>query len=187
MAKTIMRNADDEEAQEQHRASVNRLASQNGTLRSRAVIGRVGNPGGRRLGAAVAAFGIASLLGVGAGEADRAKGQVVPLICDNGQTYAGVVNGDAEFTAIHDLDSTATIVPVALGPFTGTVTNLTGEVVHSFTSPGSFKGRSAEGLSNPVVCSFTFTDVNDGSQPEFPVGYVFTGSGTIVVRITPSQ
>lgn len=187
MAKTITRNRGDEDAQEQDRGSVDRRASKNGKRRSRALIRLAGNLEGHRLGAAVAACGVASVLGVGAGAADPAKGQVVPLICDNGQTYTGVVNGDAEFTAIHDLDSTATIVPVALGPFTGTVTNLTGEVVHSFTNRGSFKGRSVHGLSNPVVCSFTFTDVNDGSQPEFPVGYVFTGSGTIVVRITPSH
>ena len=147
----------------------------------------VARAGRGRVAAALAAFGVASWLGAVSVAADPAKGQLVPLSCDNGKIYVGLVNGDAEFTAIHDVGSTATLVPVQLGPFTGTVTDREGRVVSSFTSPGSSKGRSATGLADPITCSFSFQDVSDGSDPGFPEGYTFTGSGTIVVRITPSS
>ena len=158
-----------------------------GTARWRRVGWLAARPGRGRVAATAAAFGIAWWLGAVSVAADPAKGQLVPLSCDNGQAYVGVVNGDAEFTAIHDLGSTATLVPVQLGPFTGTVTDREGRVISSFTNPGKSKGRSAVGLADPITCSFSFTDVSDGSDPGFPEGYTFTGSGTVVVRITPSN
>lgn len=36
-------------------------------------------------------------------------------------------------------------------------------------------------------CTFTFTEVGGGSDPEFPAGLSFTGSGSVLVKITPSK
>jgi len=54
-----------------------------------------------------------------------------------------------------------------------------GNVVDTFTEPASTKGQSAKGVKNPVRCTFEFTEQSDG--------FTFTGSGSVVVRITPSR
>ena len=131
-------------------------------------------------------LGMAStLLGGGAG-ADP-KADVFPLVCDNGHTYQASANGNGEFTPAHDNGGTAVFVPVSFGPFTGTIRNAQGQVVDTFTEPASAKGQSAKGLKDPVTCTFSFTEVSDGSDPEFPAGYTFSGSGSAVVRLTPSN
>ncbi|MGH9152227.1 MAG: hypothetical protein ACRD03_07505 [Acidimicrobiales bacterium] len=132
------------------------------------------------------ALGMASTLVVGAAGADP-KGEAIPLDCDNGQSYVVYVNGNGEFTPGHVADGTAVVVPVAFGEFTGTVRDPDGDVVETFSEPGSTKGRSAKGVKDPVTCSFSFSFVGDGSDPEFPEGYSFEGSGTVVVRLTPSR
>lgn len=141
---------------------------------------------GYRVIAGLTALGVASTLWVGTAGADP-KGDTFDINCDNGKTYSIVTNGNGEFTAAHDANSNASIVPVSFGPFTGTVTDADGNVVDSFTEPGSSKGQSAKGVKNPVTCSFSFTEVSDGTDPDFPAGFTFAGSGTAVVRITPSR
>jgi len=141
---------------------------------------------GHRSTQGLLAFGVASTLLMGTAGADP-KGNVFPITCDNGQSYDVAVNGNGEFSPAHDTASNATLVPVSFGPFTGTVRDLDGNVVESFTEPGASKGQSAKGLKNAVTCSFSFTEVSDGSDPGFPAGYTFSGSGTAVVRITPNR
>ena len=111
--------------------------------------------------------------------ADPKKGEVIPLDCDNGKSYRVVVNGNGEFTPGHDLDSTAVLIPLAFGPFTGTVTDSDGNVVETINEPGSSKGESAKRAKNAVTCSFEFSGTEDG--------LTFTGRGTVVVRITPAK
>ncbi|HUR19018.1 MAG TPA: hypothetical protein VMZ51_08830 [Acidimicrobiales bacterium] len=123
----------------------------------------------------------------GAAGADPSKGETFPVTCDNGHSYVAVSNGNGLFTPAHDTASNATFVPVSFGAFTATVTDADGNVVASFTDPGESKGQSAKGVKDPVNCTFSFTEVSDGSDPDFPAGYTFTGSGSAVVRITPSR
>lgn len=131
--------------------------------------------------------GLGSTMVVGAANADPTSGGTFPLVCNNGNTYSAVSNGNGEFTPALDLGGTSAFVPVSFGTFTGTVRDAQGNVVDSFTEEGSAKGQSAKGLKNPVTCTYSFSEVSDGSDPEFPAGYTFSGSGTAVVRITPSN
>lgn len=133
----------------------------------------------RKLSGLLVAGGL--LVGVAAAPAgaDPKKGEVIPLACDNGKSYRVVVNGNGEFTPGHDLDSTAVLVPLAFGPFTGTVTDSDGNVIETINEPGSSKGQSAEHAKNAVTCSFTFSSTENGMT--------FTGGGTVVVRITPQK
>ena len=119
--------------------------------------------------------------------ADPSGGETFPLVCNNGTTYQATSNGNGEFTPAHDLGGTGVFVPVSFGTFSGTIRNAQGQVVDSFTEPGTSKGQSAKGLSNPVTCTFSFTEVSDGSDPEFPAGYTFSGTGSAVVRLTPGR
>lgn len=125
------------------------------------------------------------MVGMGTVGADP-KGDTFEVVCDNNKTYTLVSNGNGEFTAAHDINSNATLVPVSFGEFTGTLTYPDG-TQQTFTDPPAAKGQSAKGAKNLVNCTFSFTEESDGSDPEFPAGSTFTGSGTALVRITPSK
>ena len=102
--------------------------------------------------------------------------------------YQVVVNGNGEFTPAHDLGSNRVFIPVAFGPFTGVITDAEGNVIDSFTEPGTSKGQSAK-KGDFTTCTFTFSFTNTGptEQDGLPPGATFTGSGTVTVRITPSS
>lgn len=140
---------------------------------------------GYRVIAGLAALGVASVIGMGTAGADP-KGDTFDVVCDNGKTYTLVTNGNGEFTAAHDVNSNAVLVPVSFGEFTGTITFPDGTQV-TFTDPPVSKGQSAKNAKNLVNCTFSFTEVSDGSDPEFPAGATFTGTGSALVRITPSK
>ncbi len=110
-----------------------------------------------------------------------------PVVCSDGNTYELESNGNGPFTSARDVHSNTVLVPVAFGVFTGTITDVDGVVVATFTEPGERKGSGKQKVD--ATCSFTFTDTffSDGSDPEFPaVGtFTFTGSGTADVKITP--
>lgn len=145
---------------------------------------------GHRLVAGILALGVSSALMSGPAVADPSNAKnsfATELTCDNGRTYQVVVNGNGEFTPAHDTASNAVLIPVSFGPFTGTIRDNNGDVVETFTEPGSSKGQSAKGVKNPVTCTFNFTETSDGSDPDFPAGYTFTGSGSVVVKITPQR
>jgi hypothetical protein len=133
--------------------------------------------------AGLAVFGMASALFVGTSGADPAKGDAVPLVCDNGKTYSAVVNGNGQFTPAHDLNSNAVLVPVSFGSTAITAVFPDGNVVN-FTEPATSKGQSAKGLKDPVTCTYTFSFTSDGSDPTGPpAGTVVTGTGSVVGRL----
>ena len=84
----------------------------------------------------------ASLAGAGAAAADPTKAQTLTLACDNGSTYTVVVNSSGAWSPAHDVNSTATLIPVSFGEVHGTVTDANGSVVDEFTDPAMVKGRS---------------------------------------------
>ena len=133
------------------------------------------------------AVGLAATLVPSQAGADPKAGETFALVCDNGTTYQATSNGNGEFTPAHDLGGTGVFVPVSFGTFSGTIRNAQGQVVDSFTEPGTSKGQSAKGLSNPVTCTFSFSEVSDGSDPEFPAGFTFSGSGSATVRLAPGK
>jgi hypothetical protein len=112
--------------------------------------------------------------------ADPTKGGEFDLRCGSA-TYPVVVAGNGEWTPAHDTSSTRVFVPTSFGSFSGVVTDENGHVVDSFTEPGfTQKGSGARDAKADVIyCTFTFSEVSDGSDPEFPEGYTFTGSGEV--------
>ena len=48
--------------------------------------------------------------------------EVIPLTCDNGQTYNVAVNGNGDFTPARIIGSTGVLIPVSFGVFTLTAT-----------------------------------------------------------------
>lgn len=110
------------------------------------------------------------------------SGDVFTLVC-NGQTYQVTTSaGNGDFTPAHDLASNRVFIPHAFGPFTGTIRNASGTVVDSFTDPAQTQGSGKQ--KNDVFCTFSFHEVSDGSEPDFPAGYTFDGSGTATGQIS---
>ena len=142
-----------------------------------------------RLLTALVASAAAFALTLAPAGADPTKGERFELMCDNGRTYSVVVApGNGAFTPAFDTNSNAVLIPVSFGEFTGVIRDGAGNVVAEFTEPGGdSKGGRRKGLRNPVTCTFSFTEVSDGSDPEFPLGFSFTGSGTVVGRVTPGR
>ena len=123
-----------------------------------------------------------SFVSAGAASADP-KGEVVPLVCDNGVTYQVAVNGNGEFSPGHDLASTAVLIPTAFGEFHGTVTDSAGNVVDEFTDPAMIKGNAGNHpRATTTTCTFTVTDTFD--DPELGT-LTFTGNGSVTAFVTP--
>jgi hypothetical protein len=113
--------------------------------------------------------------GVAGADPSNAKNALfVTATCANGQSFQIVTNGNGAFTAAHDRNSTATLIPFAFGEFTATVTDPAGNVVDTFTDPPITK-RSAANHSL-LECPFTFSQT-------FPDGFTFAGSGTAFVKL----
>jgi hypothetical protein len=122
---------------------------------------------------------------LGAGPAASHEGShksTFPLDCGEAGMFVVESNGNGAFTSARDVNSTRVLVPIAFGDFTGTIMDADGNIVDEFTEPGETKG-SGKQKSN-ATCTFTFTEVSDGSDPEFPAGFSFTGSGSALVKIT---
>lgn len=107
-------------------------------------------------------------------------GEVIALTCGS-TTYQVVVSGNGEFTPAHDLNSTKVFVPHAFGPFTGTIRDASGAVVDSFTDPAVTQGSGKQ--PNDVACTYALSFVSDGSDPGFPAGYTFSGTGTVTGQV----
>lgn len=135
-----------------------------------------------KIAAGIVTLGLSTLFGGGVAGAHGGHNEVIPVSCDNNQTYEVVVSGNGDFTPGRDANGTAVFVPVSFGAFTLQNAD-TGEVV--FSEPATSKGQSAKGVKNPVNCTFSFAFSTDGSEG-LPAGN-YTGGGSVVVRITPSS
>ena len=135
----------------------------------------------RRLSTLLVSGGLVLGTAVAPAIADPQKGEIIPVDCDNGQSYVIAVNGNGAFTPAHDTASTATFVPVSFGEFTFTVTDAQGNVVDQGTEPGIDKGKgnAAKGKKTLITCEFSFSDTEDG--------LTFEGGGTVTGFLTPNR
>lgn len=137
--------------------------------------------------AAVAALSAGLLAApLGADPVNSPNSDVVPLECDNGETYDVVVSGSGEFTPGHVVGSNAMLIPVAFGPITFTALP-SGETM---VEPPSTKGQSGKN-KDLTTCSFEFTfPVGPEEAEEFglPEGTTSVqGAGTVTAFITPAR
>ena len=141
----------------------------------------------RRLAGGIAAIGLALAAATGVAGAAGPQEETFELVCDNGENYEVWAWGNGEFTPAHDVDSNIVVVPVEFGVFHGEVRDASGVLVDSFDDPAVSKGQSAKGLKDAVECTFEFSEVSDGSDPEFPAGFTFTGEGSATVRLVADR
>lgn len=132
---------------------------------------------------------LAGVLGGGivAASADPTRGFPVSLSCDDGNSYDLVVSGNGEFTPGHDVDSNSILVPTGFGEFHGVLRDDEGNIVDEFVDPAVSKGQSGKNKGDLVECTFSFVEVSDGSDPEFPEGWTFSGEGSVIAFVTPSR
>ena len=133
---------------------------------------------------AAVALGVAAALSIAAPAAADPKGETIPLVCDNGVTYAVTVNGNGVFTPGHDADSKSLLVPTSFGEFHGVVTDSTGTVLDEFTDPAVSKGSSTKPRGTSISC--TYTIVEQFEDPELGL-LTFTGSGSVEGFVTPAR
>lgn len=110
------------------------------------------------------------------------SGDTFTLVCNGTSYQVATPPGNGDFTPALDLGSNRVFIPHAFGAFTGTIRDASGAVVDSFTEPAGAQGSGKQ--KNDVSCSFTFHEVSDGSEPDFPAGYTFDGSGTVTGQIS---
>jgi hypothetical protein len=123
--------------------------------------------------AATAVLGLSAWVPAHADPANAKNALPITVTCDNGHTYAAVANGNGAWTPAHDTGSTATLIPVAFGEETFTVTDADGNVIDQETSPPSAKnGAAAHNKNATVNCSFT-------GGATAPDGTTFTIEGTV--------
>lgn len=116
--------------------------------------------------------------------ADPNSGDLISLTC-NGVTYQAVVSGvgNGEFTPAHDLNSNLVFIPHAFQGFTGTILDPDGNVVDTFSDP-TVETQGSGAQKNDMSCTFSFSEVSDGSDPEGPpAGYTFVGSGGVTGQV----
>ncbi len=124
---------------------------------------------------------------VGADPVNSPNSDIVPVTCDNGQTYHVVLSGGGEFTPGHIVGSNAVFVPVAFSEITVTA------LPSGFTTvvePSSTKGQSGK-KKDLTTCSFEFTfPVGPEEAEEFGLPADTTevrGVGTVTGFITPAR
>lgn len=98
-----------------------------------------------------------------------------------GTTYQVVVAGNGEWTPAHDTESNLVFIPHAFTGFHGEVRDASGALVESFEEPGAVQGKGKQ--KNDVSCTFTVHGVSDGSDPHFPAGYTFDGTGGVTGQV----
>ena len=113
---------------------------------------------------------IVAVVAFAAGAAADHKSEVIPITCD-GLVVQVAVNGNGDFTPGHLVGGTAVYVIQSIdATFTFTPTGGEPMSEHVVASKGNIHGDT-------VTCTFSVS----GSEPEG----TFTGSGTVVVFITP--
>ena len=122
--------------------------------------------------------------GVGTAGADPKRG--TQLSC-GGTTYEVVVAGNGNWTPAHDADNNVIFIPTRFGDFHGTVLDAEGNLVDELVEEGDVpKGQSDKNKGDILECTFSFTEVSDGSDPEFREGFMFIGEGEVRGFATPA-
>ena len=89
----------------------------------------------------------------------------ITIVCPSG-TYTAVINGNGAFTAAHDVNSNAVLIPTAFGEFIATI----GGVVVDVEAPVA-KGSAVPANGRIQECNYTF----EFETPDGP----FVGSGGV--------
>ena len=122
--------------------------------------------------------GLAVPLGLGSAQADPGEA-VATLTCGSTTYEIALGDGRGDFTPAHDANSNAVFSPTAFGDFHGSVYDGSGVLVDSFTEEGDAEKGSSGKNRDTVDCTYRFDEVSDGSDPEFPAGYRFVGTGSV--------
>jgi hypothetical protein len=115
--------------------------------------------------------------------------EVIPLLCDDGNTYDVVVSGNGQFTPGRLVGSNGVLVPTAFGETTFRAVTPSGEVVEE-TEPASAKGGGNVTERNPrptVTCTFELTETLTEEVEGLPAGTVVTISGEVTGFLTGPQ
>jgi hypothetical protein len=130
------------------------------------------------------------LAGATAATAAPPEREVIRLVCDNGQTYDIVVNGNGAWTPGRDIASTGVLVPISFGPFVFTVDTPTEPPVTEEDPTVDVKGSGKAGAQRDIFsCTFTETETfteETELEPGFvvPAGTVVTFTGTVTGFVT---
>jgi predicted metal-dependent enzyme (double-stranded beta helix superfamily) len=128
--------------------------------------------------AAAAVLGLSAWAPAQADPTNAKNALQLTVPCDNGHTYSVVTNGSGAWTPAHDLNSTATLIPVSFGEETFTIYAPDGTVVDQETqAPTAKAGASAHNKHATLSCTFS------GSQTA-PDGSMFVISGSVVGFVT---
>ena len=126
----------------------------------------------------------AGLIATGGGAANAAQPEpeLIPLVCDNGQSFDARVNGNGAFTPGHIVGENGVLVPIAFGDFTFRAELPNGDVIEESFDEVDLKGQVAN--RNPretVTCDFsqTFTLTEDDAEFDLPAGTVVTSGGSV--------
>ena len=122
------------------------------------------------------------LAGAGVAAADPPRGDIFPVVCDNGSTYQVIGTGNGAFTPAHDLASTSMLIPTAFGEFHATVTDNQGNVIQEETEPPAIKGNSGHRRATTTSCTFTISDSFE--DPDLGL-LTFTVEGSVTGFVTP--
>ena len=112
--------------------------------------------------------------------------EAIPLVCDNGETYEVVVNGNGAFTPGRLLGSTGVLVPTAFGDTTFVAVLPDGTRLEE-TEPGFEKGGGNVSAHNPrdtVTCTFEFGETLTEADGDLPAGTEITISGEVTGFLT---
>ena len=130
------------------------------------------------------AAGLAMPLSVGSSAlADPKNGDRFTLTCGSTAYEVVVSPGSGEWTPAHDTGSNRTFIPHAFTGFVGDVYDTEGNLVDHFED-SEVHTQGIGKQKNDVACKYSFEFVIDGSDPEFPEGYTFIGSGDVTGQLS---
>jgi hypothetical protein len=112
--------------------------------------------------------------------------EIIPLVCDDGQTFSVEVNGNGEFTPGRVVGTNQVLVPVSFGEFTFRAVLPDGTMIED-SEPGSAKGGGNVQAHNPrptVTCTFEITEVLEEEQDGLPTGTGVTFGGEVTGFLT---
>lgn len=114
--------------------------------------------------------------------ADPNSSDLVSLTCA-GVTYQAVVGGGGTFTPAHDLHSNLVFIPHSFYGLSIDVYDTAGNLVNHFDDP-TVQTQGSGKQNNDTTCTYTFSQVSDGSDPTGPpAGYTFVGTGHVTGQV----